>query len=218
MRGGKSIKGKKLGVGGNTGANESNHNHNSDSNSDSDSSSDKDSKSERKSRKKPWDTRKHSVKELLKELEEKVTLVRSLEMQLLNWKPSSRMSKKKVREEFKWTGEETNFAETVNNYIRNQLFPNFKFLKDGWREIQPDKRNSLYSLCMQHLKIPEGADARDIWLRVIIPTISRKYQHMKGNLNNDIKSIYMSTMTGYIMFSLCCSFESHTDIEFIYFA
>jgi len=87
-------------------------------------------------------------------------------------------------------------------------------------EKQTDKRNSLYSLCMQHLKILEGADARDIWVwvRVIIPTISKKYQHMKGNLNNDIKSIYMSTMTGYIMFSLCCSFESHTDIKFIYIA
>jgi hypothetical protein len=41
----------------------------------------------------------------------------------------------------------------------------------------------------------EGANERDIWERVIVPSTMRKYQHMKYNLNNDIKSIYMSTMT-----------------------
>jgi hypothetical protein len=48
---------------------------------------------------------------------------------------------------------------------------------------------------MRHLMIPEGADKRDIWERVIVPSIMRKYQNMKCNLNNDIKSIYMSMMT-----------------------
>ena len=99
------------------------------------------------------------------------------------------------REELKWTGVETNFVETVNHFCRNFVFPKFKFLKDGWKKILPDKKNSLYSLCMHHLMIPEGADERDIWERVIVPSIMRKYQHMKCNLNNDIPSIYKSTMT-----------------------
>ena len=59
----------------------------------------------------------------------------------------------------------------------------------------PDKKNSFYSLCMRHLRISEGADERDIWERVIVPLIMRKYQNMKCNLNNDINSIYMSMMT-----------------------
>jgi hypothetical protein len=42
--------------------------------------------------------------------------------------------------------------------------------------------------------IPEGADERDIWERVIVPLIMRKYQSMKCNINNDIKSIYMGMM------------------------
>jgi len=45
------------------------------------------------------------------------------------------------------------------------------------------------------LMIPEGADKEDIWERVIVPLVMRKYQHMKCNLNNDIKSLYMSTTT-----------------------
>jgi hypothetical protein len=43
------------------------------------------------------------------------------------------MNKRKVQEELKWTGEETNFLETVNYFCRNFLFPKFKLLKDGWK-------------------------------------------------------------------------------------
>jgi hypothetical protein len=42
------------------------------------------------------------------------------------------------------------------------------------------------------MKIPERADEKDIWERVKVPTIMQKYQHMKCNLNNEIKSIYLS--------------------------
>ena len=35
----------------------------------------------------------------------------------------------------------------------------------------PDKKNSLYSLCMRHLIIPKGADKKDIWDRVIVPSV-----------------------------------------------
>jgi len=115
-----------------------------------------------------------------------------LELELSKLKVNSRMNKTKVQEELKWTGEETNFAEMMNHFCRNFLFPKFKLLKDG---ILPDKKNSFYSLCMRHLMIPEGADDRDIWERVIVPSVMRKYQHMKCNLNNVIKLLYMSTTT-----------------------
>jgi hypothetical protein len=56
-------------------------------------------------------------------------MIRSLEIELSKSKVTARMNKTKVREELKWTGEETNFAETVNNFCRIFLFPKFKFLK-----------------------------------------------------------------------------------------
>jgi hypothetical protein len=105
----------------------------------------------------------HSIKDLLEKIEEKDKMIRSLNLKLSNAKVTSRMNKTKVREELKWTGEETNFAETVNHFCRFYLFPRFKFLKYGWTEIMPDKKNIFYSLCMRHLKIPEGADKKDIW-------------------------------------------------------
>ena len=137
----------------------------------------------------------NSIKILLKKIEEKDKIIRSLELELSKSKVTARMNKTKVRENLKWTGEETNFSESVNHFCRNFLFPKFKFLKDGWKEILPDQKNSFYSLCMRHLIIPEGADQEDIWNRVIVPTVMRKYQHMKCNLNNKIKSLYMSMIT-----------------------
>ena len=47
-------------------------------------------------------------------------------------------------------------------------------------------------MCMKHLLIPEGSDPKEIWGRVIVPSIRDKYQSMKCNMNNKIKSIYLS--------------------------
>ncbi len=138
---------------------------------------------------------KHSIKELLKKIEEKDKEIRSLKLELSKSKVTSRMNKRKVGEELKWTGEMTNLAEMANHFCWNFLLPKFKFLKDGWKKVLLEKKNNLYLLCMRHLMILEGADERYIWERVIVPSIMRKYQNMKCNLNNNIKSIYMSMMT-----------------------
>jgi len=169
---------------------------------------------------------KHSIKDLLKMIEEKDKIIRPLDLKLSQQRVTSRMNKTKVREELKWTGEETNFAEMVNHFCWNFLFPKFinkllnklplilQFLKDGWKEIMPDKKNSFYSLCMHHLKILEGAGKKYIWDRVIVPSVMRKYQHMKFNLNNDIKLLYMS-MTICVCESTFAVLVNYTDINFI---
>ncbi len=97
---------------------------------------------------------KPSIKELLKKIKEKDKMIRSLELELSKSKVTSRMNKTKVREELKWMGEETNFAEMVNHFCRHWLFPKFKFLKDGWKEILPDKKNSFYLLLIFALYAP----------------------------------------------------------------
>jgi len=97
---------------------------------------------------------KPSIKELLKKIKEKDKMIRSLELELSKSKVTSRMNKTKVREELKWTGEETNFAEMVNHFCRHWLFLKFKFLKNGWKEILPDKKNSFYLLLIFALYAP----------------------------------------------------------------
>ncbi len=55
----------------------------------------------------------------------------------------------------------------VNHFCKNFLFPRYKFLMDGWQDVLPERPTSLS-------KIPEGADKRDIWERVIVPSIMMK--------------------------------------------
>ena len=92
----------------------------------------------------------------------------------------------------RWTGKEINFADSVNTFVREFLFPWYKFLKVGWMNYDPLLKHSLSSMCLRRLSIPEGSDAADIWERVIVPSIQMKYTNIKGNMNNDLKKIYMS--------------------------
>ncbi len=130
----------------------------------------------------------------MKIIDERDKKIRSLELEISKSKMANQHNKRKVQEEYQWTGEETNFAEMVNHFCKYFFIPRNKFLKDGWQDVLPERPRRLYSLCMQRLKIPEGADERDIWESVIVPSIRMKYTNMKYNLNNDIKLIYLSMM------------------------
>ena len=90
-----------------------------------------------------------------------------------------------------WTGEEINFVKDINDFCKEKLYPKEKFLRKNWQEYLPHDRRSFYSLCMNHLSIPEGSDPKEIWGRVVVPAVRDKYQSMKCNLNNKIKSVYM---------------------------
>ncbi len=134
--------------------------------------------------------------ELLKILEDKDKIIKVLELELNMTKIKNQQNKKKVREDYHWTGEEINFSDTVNQFCKLFLFPKYKFLKEGWPDYRPDRKNSLYLLCMQYLKIPEGTKPEDIWQRVIVLLIRVKYINIKGNMNNNIKKIYESMTVG----------------------
>ena len=125
-------------------------------------------------------------------LEDKDKKIKALELELNMKKIKNQQNKKKVREDYQRTGEEINFSDTVNQFCKSFLFPKYKFLKEGWPDYWQERKNSLYLLRMQNLKIPEGAKEEDIWERVIVPLIRMNYINTKGNMNNDIKKIYES--------------------------
>jgi hypothetical protein len=82
---------------------------------------------------------KHSWRYLLKVINEKDKKIRSLELEISKSKMANQHNKRKVREEYQWTGEETNFTKTVNHFCKNFLFPRYKFLKDGWQDVLPER-------------------------------------------------------------------------------
>ncbi len=107
-------------------------------------------------------------------------------------KGSHETTKRKMHESLGWDGEEAKLAENVGYCCRAYLFPRYKFLKDKWNVFDPDRQNSLSIFVRKGIKIPEGSDHRDVWDRVIVPSIRLKYTNMRCNINNDVRSAYKS--------------------------
>ena len=128
--------------------------------------------------------------ELLDMLREKERTIKKLQAEVYSLRNKSRPNKKDLRESMRWSGEEINFADSVNTFVREFLFLRYKFLRGGWQKYEQDKRNSLSSMCLRRLSLPEGSDTEDIWERVIVPSIQMKYVNIKGNMNNDLKKIH----------------------------
>jgi hypothetical protein len=88
-----------------------------------------------------------SYKKLKKNIADKEKRIEKLELELARYKiVGARLNNTQVREELKWTGEETNFAETVNNFCKKFLFKRVKFLKDKWKSYLLERKNSLFCL------------------------------------------------------------------------
>ncbi len=98
-----------------------------------------------------------------------------------------------IRIDYDWDGEEANFADSVLSFVKEYLFPCFKFLKDRWMEYD-EGQDSFSTFVQGKVNIPEGAVYKDQWERVIVicPTIQVKYVTIRCNLNNEIWRTYKS--------------------------
>ena len=98
------------------------------------------------------------------------------------------------RNKSEWTGEEINFVKDINDFCKEELYPNEKFLRKNWQLYLPYDRNSLCWVVMRNLSFPEKSNPMDIWNRVVVPSIREKYQSMRCNMTTRIKGIYLSMM------------------------
>jgi hypothetical protein len=73
----------------------------------------------------------------------------------------------------------------VSEWVKEYLFPRYKFLKEGWMEYS-DKNESLSSFVKRKMKMEQVDEYVSIWERVICPTIQMKYVTIRCNLNNEV--------------------------------
>ena len=118
-------------------------------------------------------------------------IIKRLKMDLRLSKSHARQTKHQIRIDYDWDGNEANFGDSVLSFVKEYLFPHYKLLKDGWMEYD-DRQESLSSFVQGKVKIPEGADYKDQWERVIRPTIHTKYVTIRCHLNNEIQKTYKS--------------------------
>jgi hypothetical protein len=112
-------------------------------------------------------------------------LIKRLKMELKLSKSTVRQTKHQIRIDYDWDGKEANFAESVLSFVKEYVFPHFKFLKDVWMNYD-EGRDSVSTFVQGKVQIPEGAEYKDQWERVICPTIQAKYVPIRCNLNNEI--------------------------------
>ncbi len=118
-------------------------------------------------------------------------LLKSLKMELKLSKSTARQMKHQIRIDYDWDGKEANFADSVSSFVKEYVFPHFKFLKDRWMDY--DKGEDSFSTFVQgKVQIPEEAEYKNQWERVICPTIQAKYVTIRCNLNNEIQRTYKS--------------------------
>jgi hypothetical protein len=70
-------------------------------------------------------------------------LIKRLKIELRLSKSTARQTKHQIRINYDWDGEEANFADSVSSFVKEYLFPRFKFLKDGWMDY--DKGQDSFS-------------------------------------------------------------------------
>jgi hypothetical protein len=118
-------------------------------------------------------------------------LIIKLKMELRLSKSTARQTKHQIRIDYNLDGKAATFSDSVSSFVKEYLFPHFKFLKEGWMNY--DKGQDSFSTFVQgKVQIPEGAEYKDQWERVICPTIQAKYVTIRCNLNNEIQRTYKS--------------------------
>jgi len=116
--------------------------------------------------------------------------VRSLKREISVLKTNSdRKTKRQLRIDYAWDGEEVNLSDKLSNWVKAYLFPRYKFLKDGWMEYSEEEK-SLSHFVQRKMKMEEVEDFQGAWERVICPTIQNKYVVIRCNLNNDVRKAY----------------------------
>ncbi len=83
-------------------------------------------------------------------------IIKRLKMDLRLSKSHARQTKHQIRIDYDWDGKEANFADSVSSYVKEYLFPGYKFLKDEWMEYD-DGQESFSMFVLGKEKNPEGA-------------------------------------------------------------
>jgi hypothetical protein len=124
----------------------------------------------------------------LKELREEVKALRGKRAKL-------NTSKSALRKELHLSEADVLFYDEIREFTTQYLFPRFKFLHEGWSDIDPTDRKCLSSVVRRHFPIKDGRVFEEEWSRIMVPTIASKYSQMRCNVNNMIRDAFYGEYT-----------------------
>lgn len=124
----------------------------------------------------------------LEELREEVRSLREKKVKLST-------SKKALQKELRLSEGEVLFADSVRDFTIHYLFPRFKFLHDGWMDIDPTNRHCFSSVVKRHFPMPDNMVFEDEWPRIMVRSIALKYSQIRCNVNNMIRDAFHGEYT-----------------------
>ena len=127
------------------------------------------------------------LREIIKEARIRI---QDLTADLRSYKRNHRQTKRQIRTDNNWNGEDANISDKVSSWVKTYLFQHWKFLTSNWMEYS-DSETSLSSYTRRKLNI-KCDDYKDVWDRVICPTINAKYNTIRSNLSSEIRKAYRS--------------------------
>jgi len=113
-------------------------------------------------------------------------------------------TKKDLQETFAWERVDSTYADSINKLCKEWLFPCFKFLHDGWMDYS-EAKGSLTMTILRYCPVPSGRDKKDIWERVIAPTVANKYATMRCNINNAVRTAFIGECCQTQAFLIMCT-------------
>jgi DNA polymerase sigma len=122
---------------------------------------------------------------LAAQCKEMKSTIKSLQSEIRVLKSSERKTKRQLRVDYDWDGENANLSDKVSNWVKTYLNPRYKFLKDGWMAYD-EEHDSLSSFVRRKMNMEDEDDFKGLWERVISPTIQQKYVTVRCNLNNEV--------------------------------
>ncbi len=143
------------------------------------------------------------IRDLEDDVKELEVVNKRLKEELKNHKNKVRCSSKgDIRDSNGWTGNEAILADKVTKFSRDYMFPCYKFLKEGWQNNDPMNTKSLSYFVgrkmadtYRSMRIPTiGREFEDQLERVYVPVIGLKYQNIRCNLGNDVRSQYFGEL------------------------
>ena len=112
-------------------------------------------------------------------------------------------TKKGLRETYAWERVDSTYADSINKLCKEWLFPRFKFLHDGWMDYS-EAKGSLTMTILRFCPVPIGRDKKDIWDRVIAPTVANKYATMRCNVNGAVRTAFVGECCQSQAFLILC--------------
>ena len=100
-------------------------------------------------------------------------------------------NKKDLRSRYRWSTQDSTYADTIGKFCKEWLFPRYKFFHDDWMEYSTSRKR-LCAMVFKHCPVPAGGDREDQWTRIVAPTMAKKYDHMRCNINNDVRKALTS--------------------------